>query len=221
MRNRKILCVVICVFLIITSLSGCSSKNSNMRDDFVEYHSDIFDKNVFTTVSNTKMAVMSLEKENTNSKPHIVLWITIGASNNLDEATNKWLQLSYDERKAELKHCGDMVVDYAKKQNWKNDYYLYVSVVNIYGGCDIVYDYELDTLYVPNCEDVFLQMYDKFGTFSEYNLADTETGKAFLIDNGLARLKHNEIEYTNLYGYTVFISNGEFKSFGDDDSKRY
>lgn len=61
-------------------------------------------------------------------------------------------------------------------------------------------------------------MYQEFGTFSKENLSKTQVGKDFLIENGLATLKHNEIEYKSMFSYTVFIDNGEFKSYGEDDS---
>lgn len=145
----------------------------------------------------------------------------MGASDKTENTTYQWLQHSHDERKTELRQCANLVIDFAKSEGWKNDYYLYVEITNIYDSCSIVYDYERDSIYIPNCEEVFIDMYKDFGTFSKKDLSETPTGKNFLIEKGLATIKHNEIEYNNIFSYTVFITNGEFRSYGNDDSAVY
>lgn len=215
---KRILAIMISLFIVLTSLSGCKSKDTNMRDSFTEFYSDTFEKNVFYTAANTEMSVASLYKENSSRNARVVLSLVLGASDKTRNLSYQWLQHSYDERKKDLRQCGNLVVDFAKNEGWKNDYYLFVKIIDIYDSCNIVYDYENDSIYIPNCEDTFIDMYQEFGTFSKENLSKTQVGKDFLIENGLATLKHNEIEYKSIFSYTVFIDNGEFKSYGEDDS---
>lgn len=140
---------------------------------------------------------------------------------NQDEVYN-WLQLPIKERKADLRECAELVIKYAQNNNWKNDYYLYVDLANVYGGCNIIYDYEKDEIWIPNCENTFIEMYEKFNTFYKKDLEETQDGIDFLVDKNLAYIKHNQVEYENIFSYTVYIDNeGNFKSYGEDDSIKY
>lgn len=216
--TQMIISITFILCLLSLMLSGCNSKPNDLKDDFIEYHSAKFEGSTLVTSSNTKMSVMSLNKESKNHVPRVVLWLHMDAS---DDEKYQWLQLSYDERKEELKKCGELVIAYAKNQGWDNDYYLYVSIVGIFDGCDMVYDYETNSLYVPNCENTFVQMYQRFDTFEKEDLIGTDEGKEFLLKKGLATTKHGEIDFNSNIGYTVFICDGEFGSFGDDDSSKH
>lgn len=60
---KRILAIMISLFIVLTSLSGCKSKDTNMRDSFTEFYSYTFEKNVFYTAANTEMSVASLYKK--------------------------------------------------------------------------------------------------------------------------------------------------------------
>ena len=148
--------------------------------------------------------------------------VSINNTEKNQDETYKWIQFTANEKKSDLKECANLVIDYAENSNWDNDYYLYISLTGIYSGCDIIYDYEKDELWIPNCENTFVKMYEKFNTFYKKDLENTQEGIDFLVNNDLAYLKHNQIEYTNILSYTVFIdNNGEFNSFGENNSTKY
>lgn len=220
MKFYKKLVMIFITSLLFVIFSSCSS-NENLKEDFIDYYQEQLNDYTLTTTLNTEVVIVGLDKEHSTDNPRIVLNIGIGGNSKTSEQTCQWLQSSPDERKADLKECGDMVTKYAQDNNWSNDYYLYVMVSNIYDGCSIVYDYEQDKIYIPNCENTFLEMYQKFGTFYKKELEETQEGIDFLVENNLAYIKHNQIEYRNIFSYTVFISEGEFKSYGEDDSIMY
>lgn len=206
--------------ITILFLCSCSSKDKNIKEDFINYNKEQLDNYTFTTSINTEIVIVNLEKENTSHNTKVVLTLAIGNSD-IAKTTYQWLQLSVDERKADLKECGDMVARYAKDNNWSNNYYLYVNVCQVYDGCNIVYDYETNDIWIPNCEGTFLKMYEKFDTFYKKELEKKQEGIDFLIENDLAYIKHNQVEYNNSSSYNVYISDGEFKSYGQDDSTKY
>ena len=77
---KRILAIMISLFIVLTSLSGCKSKDTNMRDSFTEFYSYTFEKNVFYTAANTEMSVASLYKENSSRNARVVLSLVLGAS---------------------------------------------------------------------------------------------------------------------------------------------
>lgn len=213
--------VLFCTILLSCLLCSCSSKTDNLKSNFINYYDKQLNNNTFITSTNKKMVIINLQKEDNSSSPKVVLTLEIGGESSTNEETYQWLQLSIDERKSELKECGDMVVNYAKNNNWSNNYYLYVNVSQVYDGNSIVYDYEQNTIWIPDCEDVFFKMYNNFNTFNKKELEKTQKGIDFLIENNLGYLKHNQIEYYHVFAYNVYIQNGEFNSYGRDNSSVY
>lgn len=96
---KRILAIMISLFIVLTSLSGCKSKDTNMRDSFTEFYSYTFEKNVFYTAANTEMSVASLYKKNSSRNARVVLSLVLGASDKTRNLSYQWLQHSYDERK--------------------------------------------------------------------------------------------------------------------------
>lgn len=219
MKLYKKLILIFLISLSCIFLCSCSSKD-DLKDNFISYYNEQLNNHVFTTSLNTEMIIVDIKKENISQNPKVVLTLGLGNSD-IAEKTYQWLQLSPDKRKADLKESGDMVVKYAQDNNWSTDYYLYVDVCQVYDGCSIVYDYEQDKIWIPNCENSFLEMYQKFGTFYKKELEENEEGVKFLVENNLAYIKHKEVEYSNNMSYTVFIQDGEFKSYGEDESTKY
>lgn len=220
MKFYKKFTIIFVMSLAIFQFSSCSS-NDNLKESFVNYYKEKINDYIFTTSLGTQIVIGGFYKENNTSNPKVVFNVYIGGNPQSNEQVYKWLELSPNERKEDLKECGDMVTKYAQDNNWSNDYYLYVNASNIYNACSIVYDYEQDKIFIPNCEDTFLEMYQKFGTFYKKELEETQEGINFLIENDLAYMKHNKIEYRNILSYNVFINDGEFKSYGEDNSSVY
>lgn len=125
--------------------------------------------------------------------------------------------MSIEERKSDLKECGDMIIEFSKSEEWDNDYYLYININQIYNGQDLVYNYETDSLYVPTTESIFMAMYEQFGTMYEKDLEEMDGGIDYLVNNNLAYLKHDEIEYKTPSPSGVSIYEGEFRNFIDFD----
>ena len=207
---KKITLILLCC-LISSAITACGEKKTE-REKFTSFLGE--EETVIRSKSGIDMCVVSLDKEN-SSNPKVV--IQISPNESLYTQTYNWMCLSATEQKEDLKDVGDKVVSYAKEENWGNDYYLYVTF--ICSNISIVYDYETDTLWIPNNIDIYKQMYEKFNTLATSNIAKTEEGKKFLVDNNLATIKHNEIEFTHSdICYNVYISDGEFNSYGKDGS---
>jgi hypothetical protein len=178
---------------------------------------------VFTTSRGTEMVAWWLQKQDA-AAPKVIFTIHIGASGDGSEIDKKqydWIQLSVEDRKADLKECGDMVIEYAKNKKWSNNYYLYIATADLYGDCQVLYDYEADKIWIPNAEPIYKEMYEKFKTFNAKDLAETQEGIDFLLDNQLGYIKHNEIEYNLISSYDVYIHDGEFTSYNREESTAY
>lgn len=90
------------------------------------------------------MWVLDFEKEDVPHNARVVLSLVVGISN--DEVKYQWFLKTPDGRKAILRECSELVIDYAKANNWNNDYYLYINVdqTNESSSCYSIYDYEKD-----------------------------------------------------------------------------
>lgn len=211
--------LIISILTICIILCGCGSNNTNntLTDKFKEFHLDS-ESSVFYTSRGTEFVIGDFCKENTTYEPNVVLSLYLG-NTDLHSKVYNWCTMSIEERKADLKECSEMVIEYAKSENWDNDYYLYINIYRPYNGQDIVYNYEEDFLYLPDTENIFLAMYEQFGTMSADDLEEMNGGIDFLINNNLAYLKHNEIEYKTPSPSGVDIYEGEFRSFVDFDGE--
>lgn len=208
---------IIAVILIIIMLCGCSQKNDNMRDSFSKYYKEMThqEKEMLYSPNQFTFKVFSLYKENSSDNPHVILSITLLGD---ESETYRWLQLSPDDKKKELKYCGDIVTGYAKDNNWYNNYYLFVALTEAECNFDYVYDYEEDVIWIPNSEHIFISMYNQFETVDLSHIEELPGGKDFIIDHNLGSWKHNEIEYEIVKSYKVFIHDGEFGSYNSESS---
>lgn len=211
---------LIAISICIWGICACSSnKNDGLEQDYMDYYSDKIDGRVFTTSQGTEIVVCALDKQDVYA-PRVILSVFIG-NTDTQAKTYDWISLSADERKDDLRECGDMVVEYAKAKKWSNNYYLYITVKEIYGDCQVVYDYESDTIWIPNAEPIYEEMYEKFGTFLEKTVAETQDGIDFLISNNLAYMKHNEVEFKKISSYDVYVHEDKFSSYDKDQSTAY
>ena len=213
---KRILALTLALGIIFNS--GCGREKS-LRDTFCDYYVDELDDGNIT-IGDYSIYVVSLGKEDTTYQPKVVLSAYIEGHEQY-EKTYSFAHLSVSEQKEILRKLGDKVIRFAKNQNWKNDYHLYVTLGTSY---HYVYDYELNWLYVPNCIDVYLKMYEEFKTFSRFDVEKMDGGREFLIESGLFYDKHGELEYNSFFdeGFDVYIDReGEFHSYGKDGSTLY
>lgn len=223
-KIHKILLLTSIVTVGMLFLCSCSKKtpDEKLTDSFLEYSLGKTDgkfNRVFTTSNGTEMVISALTKEDTHY-PKVLLSVEIG-NTDFKNQIYQWITSPVSMRMDDYRECAEMVIKYAKNENWNNNYYLYVKTSNIYGSCDIVYDYEKDIIYIPNKENIHKEMYEKFGTYNVKDVAELDGGADFIIDNNLGHWKHNELETTYSTSYTVYMHDGEFSEYGKDESTAY
>ena len=193
-----------------------------MTDGFLEYSLGKTDgkfNRVFTTSNGTEMVISELTKEDVHY-PKVLLSVEIG-NTDFKNQIYQWITSPVNVRMDDYRECAEMVIKYAKNENWDNDYYLYVNTRNIYGSCDVVYDYEKDMIYIPNAENIYKEMYEQFGTFHAKDVAEADGGTDFIIDNNLGYWQHNELETKDVTSYSIFLHDGKFSEYEKDKSTAY
>ena len=223
-KIHKILLLTSIVTVGVLFLCSCSKKTSEegLTDSFLEYSLGKTDgkcNRVFTTSNGTEMVVSELQKEDSSS-PKVILSVDIG-NTDIKEKLYQWITSPVSVRMDDYRECAEMVIKYAKNENWNNDYYLYVNTRNIYGSCDVVYDYEKDMIYIPNAENIYKEMYEQFGTFNVKDVAESDNGSDFIIDNNLGQWQHNELETNDTTSYSISLHDGKFSEYEKDKSTAY
>lgn len=214
-------------------LCGCKNDKNNKNDfldssyEFLKTDSAFFDyyndEDEIIEIDNMRFDLMSIKKEQNTSCSMVVMTIVIdGTSESIYQNKYDFIKKTDEEKFDVLKEVGDLLVDFAKSQEWDNDYYLYIDLERVPEN-DYVYDYEENVLYKPNNEELYINMYEKFQTFDKDELTKSQEGIDFLINNKMATYKHNEldIDYTPI-GFSVYIdNNGKFNSYGEENAIRY
>lgn len=223
-KNKERFLITVPIIICMLCLCSCSKKTSEegMTNSFLEYSLGKTDgkyNRVFTTSNGTEMVVSELQKENATS-PKVILSVDIG-NTDIKEKLYQWIISPVSMRMDDYRECAEMVIKYAKNENWNNDYYLYVNTRNIYGSCDVVYDYEKDMIYIPNAENIYKEMYEQFGTFHVKDVAEADGGTDFIIDNNLGYWQHNELETKDATSYSIFLHDGKFSEYEKDKSTAY
>lgn len=223
-KNKERFLITVPIIICMLCLCSCSKKTSEegMTNSFLEYSLGKMDgkyNRVFTTSNGTEMVVSELQKENATS-PKVILSVDIG-NTDIKEKLYQWITSPVNVRMDDYRECAEMVIKYAKNENWDNDYYLYVNTRNIYGSCDVVYDYEKDMIYIPNAENIYKEMFEQFGTFNVKDIAEADNGSDFIIDNNLGYWQHNELETKDTTSYSIFLHDGKFSEYEKDKSTAY
>ena len=224
LKNKEKISIIVPIIVCILCLCSCSKKtpDEKLTDSFLEYSLGKTDgkfNRIFTTSNGTEMVVSELQKEDATS-PKVILSVDIG-NTNFKNQIYQWITSPVNVRMDDYRECAEMVIKYAKNENWDNDYYLYVNTRNIYGSCDIVYDYEKDMIYIPNAENIYKEMFEQFGTFNVKDVAEADGGTDFIIDNNLGYWQHNELETKDVTSYSIFLHDGEFSEYEKDKSTAY
>lgn len=224
LKNKEKISIIIPIIVCILCLCSCSKKtpDEKLTDSFLEYSLGKTDgkfNRVFITSNGTEMVVSELQKEDATS-PKVILSVCIG-NTDINEKLYQWITSPINMRMDDCRECAELVIQYAKNENWDNDYYLYVNTRNIYGSCDIVYDYEKDMIYIPNAENIYKEMFEQFGTFNVKDVAEADGGTDFIIDNNLGYWQHNELETKDVTSYSIFLHDGKFSEYEKDKSTAY
>lgn len=185
------------VFALIMALTVCLSfvgcnkeEEKTIQEDFAEYLGLDSQYGEIELKSGIKTHISRFEKEN-GYAPKV--WLCLTSVVMEDSDLYSWIASSVDEKKSDLKGVGDKVVAFANSKNWDNNYYLYISF-NYDIEVETIYDYEKEKLYVPNCDHYYLEMYEKFGTCSDYRIKDMTGGADWLASKGLGEYKHGKFE---------------------------
>lgn len=223
-KIHKILLLTSIVTVGMLFLCSCSKKtpDEKLTDSFLGYSLGKTDgkfNRVFTTSNGTEMVISELTKEDAHY-PKVLLSVEIG-NTDFKNQIYQWITSPVNVRMDDYRECAEMVIKYAKNKNWDNDYYLYVNTRNIYGSCDVVYDYEKDMIYMPNAENIYKEMYEQFGTFHAKDVAEADGGTDFIIDNNLGYWQHNELETKDATSYSIFLHDGKFSEYEKDKSTAY
>ncbi len=202
---KKILCVLLAILLIPATLAfvGCGEKT--LQEKFAKYYGSN-DEFLEINLGGVNANLFSFEKS--TDYPSNVLVELIPTDENLC----KWVDLSISQKKQGLKRVGDMVIAFAKSESWNNNYNIYITF-EYDSSVQTIYHYETDTLYVPNCEDIFIEMKEKFGTCRAYEVEKKNGGVDWLVSKGLGEIKHGEYDsfYNALESMTITCYDGEFK----------
>ena len=224
LKNKEKISIIVPIIICILCLCSCSNKtpDEKLTDSFLEYSLGETDgkfNRVFTTSNGTEMVVSELQKEDVTS-PKVILSVDIG-NTDFKNQIYQWITSPVSMRMDDYRECAEMVIKYAKNENWDNDYYLYVNTRNIYGSCDVVYDYEKDIIYIPNAENIYKEMFEQFGTFYTKDITEADNGSDFIIDNNLGYWQHNELEIKDVTSYSIFLHDGKFSEYEKDKSTAY
>lgn len=224
LKNKEKISIIVTIIVCILCLCSCSKKtpDEKLTDSFLEYSLGKTDgkfNRVFTTSNGTEMVISELTKEDAHY-PKVLLSVEIG-NTDFKNQIYQWITSSVNVRMDDYRECAEMVIKYAKNENWDNDYYLYVNTRNIYGSCDVVYDYEKDIIYIPNAENIYKEMYKQFGTFHAKDVAKADGGTNFIIDNNLGYWQHNKLETKDVTSYSIFLHDGKFSEYEKDKSTAY
>lgn len=224
LKNKEKISIIVPIIICILCLCSCSNKtpDEKLTDSFLEYSLGKTDgkfNRVFTTSNGTEMVISALTKEDTYYHK-VLLSVEIG-NTDFKNQIYQWITSPVSMRMDDYRECAEMVIKYAKNENWDNDYYLYVNTRNIYGSCDIVYDYEKDIIYIPNAENIYKEMYEQFGTFYTKDITEADNGSDFIIDNNLGYWQHNELETKDATSYSIYLHDGKFSEYEKDKSTTY
>lgn len=220
LKKLSPLFALVLAFTTCIAFAGCNKeKEKTMQEDFAEFYSKQNQEDskylFLKTKSGAQIWNISFGKEEA-SKPRVVIDFEFDSAYTETAEYKKnmynYICQSTSQIKSDLKSLGDMVIEYAKAKKWNNNYYLYV-VLSLPDN-EFVYNYETETLYIPNKLNIVKEMYEKFSAFYQPDIAKMNGGTEWLVSKGLGTIKHGvyEQDYDALDSYKVWLSNGKFVS---------
>jgi len=129
MKN-KIIGIFVVLLFVSTTICGCSGNGVELKDSFLSYYKDEFIDNIIELPSGFKVSIFKVNKEKTNSNPHIIVDVLLANDNNAerDKEMYEWLKMDDGDKKADLKYIGEKYIEFSKSKKWSNNYYLYTAM---------------------------------------------------------------------------------------------
>ncbi len=218
---KKVLSLLLAVCLVL-SLTACANSTDNTDNKIQELFKEYLSTNLsndehraFIEIDNLNFLVSATNVEIEKKEGEYRIIADMGFINDVGQILDNSLQ----DLKNEMNQFAEYFIAFARQQELDNDYYLYVS----FGASDIhdfVYDYEENRLYYPKYYDKCLKMYKKFDSIDTDEIAKTEFGKNWLVENGFGELKHHVFEENHWdldFPFVYIDKNGEFSSYNLDE----
>lgn len=204
-------------------LVGCGEEKTSFQEKFADYLKLDSKYGTISLESGIKTHLWHFEKE--LESPNRV-WFHLNydkEENGGWETLYNWILSSVQSKKNDLQIIGDKVVKFAKESGWSNNYHLYISLCYNNANCEVHYDYETDEIYIPKCDDLYIEMYEKFNLCSRYEIENTEKGQEWLVSKGLGFYKHGEFgTYVGaLESMYIWCYEGEFSIGNREKSNVY
>lgn len=203
LKKISIIAVFIITLVFAFTFAGCSQEK-DLQSEFAEYL--LLDKKngSYLMNSETELSLFSFEKTD-DALPKFCIEFNIEY-----KALYGWLKLTNEARKADLKAVAVLAQNFIASKDWSNRCQIYVSV--IYDpGTQSIYDLDKDKLYIPNCDGIFVKMYETYSTCSLSKVREMPSGPDWLAHNNIAGS-------SDLESMWVYISNGTLKISGESKS---
>ena len=181
-------CVVVAVLLLS---SGCSQSERSLEWELHEYlrqtlgGSDI----VLPSGYSARPNCLGIDRGSGQHATHVIA--DLSCRDSVPESI-----FDGGSAKRDMRYIGELVIGFAKQQQWDNSYYLYVKLSS--REFEALYDYERDRVWLPMIVLLLEETYREFGTLDLDQIASTEDGVEYLRRNDLADERHGELEIDEL-----------------------
>lgn len=203
---KKLLIVAIAALSATLTLlfAGCADNDDSLQAEFAKYLSLDKKNGTYAMNSETKVSLFSFDMTD-DTLPKFCIEFNIE-----DKPLSEWLELSNEKRKGDLKAIAVSAQNFIVLKDYSNRCQIYISV--IYSpGTQSIYDLNKDTLYVPNCDSIFSEMYKTYSTCSLNEVRERPTGPDWLANRNIKGS-------SDLESMWVYVSNGALKISGESKS---
>lgn len=219
MRKRVLLLGI--SLILVLNLCACGGlPKRDMSNKFLNYYgNELGEHNGIRLPSGQYQYLYSLRASSSDAvKKTVVMMVTP----NTAKGTYDWISLSNEQRKADMKNLGRMFHEYAEHMKYGDGYDLYVVSAPLYGSCCVIYNYGTGQLWIPDLEDTYKEIYEKYQTFELSDIEKVEGGTQYLLDKGLVKKTKNGIQENDNGSYYIQINgNGTLESGDMDRSTEY
>ena len=202
LRRLSTTAIAILSAALIFSFVGCTdSDDKDLQTGFAEYLSLDKKNGTYLLSSETEVNLFSFGKTD-DALPKFCIEFNIEYKQLYD-----WLNLTNEKRKADLKSVAVQAQNFIASKDWSNKCQIYISV--IYDpGTQTIYDLNKDKLYVPNCDNIFSEMYETYSTCSLSKVREMPSGSDWLTNRNIK-------SSSDLESMWVYISGGTLKISGE------
>lgn len=205
LRKLSVIAFIVSSALLMLSFAGCTdSDDKDLQAGFAEYLSLDKKNGTYLMSSETEVSLFSFEKTD-DTLPKFCIEFNIEYKSLYD-----WLKLSNETRKTDLKAVALLAQNFVVSKDWSSKCQIYISV--IYDpGTQSIYDLTKDKLYVPNCDNIFSEMYETYSTCSLSKVREMPSGSDWLTSRNIR-------SSSDLESMWVYINAGALKISGESKS---